>query len=74
MILYLRDKRHEFADSAVSKEQLESLYDKCARSGAVSRSAMLCNAYLDKSMRIIKTFPDSIIRLKIFNILQKVYI
>jgi len=73
MILYLRDKSHMPDDSTVSKEQLESLYDRCARSGAVSRSAMLCNAYLDKSVRIMETFPDSMIRLKIFDILQKAY-
>jgi heptaprenyl diphosphate synthase len=73
MVLYLKENRHGFANSVVSEEQVKSLYDKCIKSSAVSRSILLCNTYLEKSLRILMTFPDSPIRFKIINILQKAY-
>jgi hypothetical protein len=73
MVLYLKENRHGFANSVVSEEQVKSLYDKCKKSSAVSRSILLCNTYLEKSLRILKTFPDSPIRFKVVNILQKAY-
>ncbi|HHW02332.1 MAG TPA: polyprenyl synthetase family protein [Thermoanaerobacterales bacterium] len=74
MVIYLKENRLESEHPIISPRQVKSLYEKCIKSGAVSRSILMCNNYLDKSMSIIKTFTDNPIRYKMIKTLQKIYI